>query len=71
MRLAHVTATFPPYVGGTGTFFYHNAVELARLGHDLHIFMATVVSAPLLDAMDVVTVHRLHLLTAVHCRCPA
>jgi glycosyltransferase involved in cell wall biosynthesis len=33
LRLAHVTATFPPYHGGTGNVAYHNALELARRGH--------------------------------------
>ncbi|MBN1137158.1 MAG: glycosyltransferase family 4 protein [Anaerolineae bacterium] len=40
MRIAHVTATFPPYHSGTGTVCYHNALELARLGHDVTVFTA-------------------------------
>jgi len=38
MRIAHITATFPPYFGGTGSVCFHNAAGLARLGHDVHIY---------------------------------
>jgi glycosyltransferase involved in cell wall biosynthesis len=40
LRVAHVVATFPPYLAGTGNVAYHNALELARLGHDVHVFAA-------------------------------
>jgi len=40
MRIAHVTATFPPYNGGTGMVCYHNALGLARLGHQVTVFTA-------------------------------
>ncbi len=40
MRIAHVTATFPPYYAGTGIVCYHNALELARRGHDVTVFTA-------------------------------
>ena len=40
MRIAHVTATFPPYYGGTGTVCYHNALGLARAGHDVTVITA-------------------------------
>ena len=40
MRIAHVTATFPPYYGGTGMVCYHNALGLARLGHQVTVFTA-------------------------------
>lgn len=40
LRIAHVSATFPPYHGGTGNVAYHNARELARLGHEVHVFTA-------------------------------
>ena len=38
MKIAHVSATFPPYMAGTGNVCYHNAVELAKLGHDVTVF---------------------------------
>ncbi len=40
MRIAHVSATFPPYQGGTGNVCYHHARELARRGHTVHVFTA-------------------------------
>lgn len=40
MRIAHVTATFPPYYAGTGLVCYHNALELARRGHQVTVFTA-------------------------------
>ena len=40
MRIAHVTATFPPYYAGTGTVCYYNALGLARLGHQVTVFTA-------------------------------
>jgi glycosyltransferase involved in cell wall biosynthesis len=39
-RIAHVTATFPPYQGGTGNVCYHNARVLAARGHDVHVYTA-------------------------------
>ena len=38
LRIAHVTATYPPYFGGTGNVACHNAVHLARRGHEVHVF---------------------------------
>lgn len=40
MKIAHVTATFLPYHGGTGTVCYHNALGLARMGHEVTVFTA-------------------------------
>jgi len=40
MRIAHVTATFPPYHGGTGTVCYYSALSLARLGHKVTVLTA-------------------------------
>lgn len=40
MRIAHVTATFPPYLGGAGTVAFHQADGLARRGHDVEVFTA-------------------------------
>lgn len=38
MRIAHVTATFPPQYTGTGIVCYYNALGLARLGHQVTVF---------------------------------
>lgn len=40
MRIAHVTATFPPYYAGTGLVCYQNAIGLARRGHQVEVFTA-------------------------------
>ena len=38
LRIAYVTPTFPPYRGGMGNVAYHNGVQLARRGHEIHVF---------------------------------
>ena len=38
MRIAHITATFPPYFSGTGYVCYYNALELAKRGHHVTVF---------------------------------
>lgn len=40
MNVAHVTATFPPYFGGTGNVAFYNARALARLGHRVTVYTA-------------------------------
>jgi glycosyltransferase involved in cell wall biosynthesis len=40
LRIVHVSATFPPYFGGTGTVCYHNTRVLAARGHEVHVFTA-------------------------------
>lgn len=40
MRIAHVTATFPPYQAGTGNVCLAHARELVRRGHTVHVFTA-------------------------------
>src|SRR6185437_943323 len=40
VRIALVTATFPPYLAGTGNVCYHNALGLAAAGHDVTVFTA-------------------------------
>jgi glycosyltransferase involved in cell wall biosynthesis len=57
LRIGHVTATFPPYRGGTGNVAWHNARELARLGHEVHVFTADRGGETL--APEGVRVHRL------------
>ncbi|HLO13265.1 MAG TPA: glycosyltransferase family 4 protein [Anaerolineales bacterium] len=59
LRIAHVTATFPPYYGGAGTVCYHNARELARLRHEVHVFTAAMGKAPVHELLDGFSVHRL------------
>jgi len=40
MRIAHVSATFPPHYTGTGIVCYHNALGAARQGHPITVFSA-------------------------------
>lgn len=42
MRIAQVTHTFPPYMGGTGNVCYHNSLELARLGYDVTVITSRI-----------------------------
>jgi glycosyltransferase involved in cell wall biosynthesis len=63
MRIAHVTATLPPYWGGTGNVAWYNALGLARLGHEVHVFTVEQGGEPL-DAREV-RVHRLPALVRI------
>ena len=38
MNIAEISAIFPPYLSGTGNVCYHNAIELAKLGHNVTVF---------------------------------
>ena len=40
MKLAIVTATFPPYLGGTGNVAYHHARLMHERGHQVSVFTA-------------------------------
>lgn len=59
LRIAHVTATFPPYRGGTGTVCFHNARAVARRGHEVHVWTAALAGAPPSEQLDGVSVRRL------------
>jgi glycosyltransferase involved in cell wall biosynthesis len=57
LRIAHVTATFPPYEAGTGRVCYYNAVELAKLGHQVTVYTSETDALhapdqPAVDAAD-------------------
>lgn len=38
MKIAQVSATFPPYMAGTGNVCYHISLELAKRGHDVTVY---------------------------------
>lgn len=38
MKIAQISATFPPYMAGTGNVCYHYSIELAKLGHEVTVF---------------------------------
>ncbi len=65
LRIAHVTATYPPYRGGTGNVCYNNARELARRGHDVHVFTARQEPAARHERLEGVSVHRLSPLVRI------
>lgn len=46
MRIAEVTATFPPYRGGTGNVAYHHARMLTDLSHDVTVFTPSMNQRP-------------------------
>jgi glycosyltransferase involved in cell wall biosynthesis len=62
LRIAHVVATFPPYLGGAGTAASGIADELARRGHEVEVFTARAEGAPPATAA---TVHRIDPLFAI------
>lgn len=62
LRIAHVTATFPPYSGGTGNVCFQNARHLANNGHDVHVFTAAVGDAPKNEILEGIKVTRLSAL---------
>jgi glycosyltransferase involved in cell wall biosynthesis len=59
LRIVHVTATFPPYHGGTGNVAFHNALELVRRGHDVHVYTPRIVGAENEESRFGVEIHRL------------
>lgn len=40
VRIVHLTATFPPYLGGAGTIVWHLSGEQARRGEDVEVLTA-------------------------------
>lgn len=65
MKIAHVSATFAPYQCGTANVCYHNAHQLAQLGHEVHVFTAAVPQAAALESCDGFIIHRLRPLVQV------
>ena len=46
LRIAHLTATFPPYPGGAGNTCYRFATGQAERGHHVEVFTATAEGEP-------------------------
>ncbi|HEX6713731.1 MAG TPA: glycosyltransferase family 4 protein [Thermoleophilaceae bacterium] len=63
MRIAQLTATFPPYRGGAGNVAYEYARRLAGRGHEVEVFTAAADGTPPDDGGA--TVHRLKPLIAI------
>lgn len=53
MRIAHVTATFPPYMAGTGNNCFYSALELARNGHQVSVYTATYPQKDWIDPPEI------------------
>ncbi len=56
MRIAHLTAVYPPYGAGAGVACHYQASELARRGHDVSVW---TVQTPGVPPASAATVHRL------------
>ena len=63
MRIAHLTATFPPYPGGAGNTAHRFAVEQAARGHEVEVFTAPAPGDP--PASGDAIVHRIDPLLAI------
>src|SRR3954451_3002313 len=59
LRVAQVTSLFPPAGGGAGPVCDSITLELARLGHEVHVFTTGHTGAPGLTERQGVQVHRL------------
>ena len=57
MRVAHISATFPPYYAGTGNACFHQARCLAARGHEVAVYTASHPGTPV--DPEGVAVHRL------------
>jgi glycosyltransferase involved in cell wall biosynthesis len=63
LRIAHLTATFPPYPGGAGNTAFRFAVGQAERGHQVEVFTATAEGEP--PDADGAIVHRIEPLLAI------
>lgn len=63
MRIAHLTATFPPYPGGAGNTAHRFAVEQAGRGHEVEVFTAPAPGDP--PPAPGVEVHRIDPVLAI------
>jgi glycosyltransferase involved in cell wall biosynthesis len=63
VRIAHLTATFPPYPGGAGNTAHRFAVEQAARGHEVEVFTAPAPGEP--PGSGDAIVHRLDPVLAI------
>lgn len=57
MKIAEVSSTFPPYMGGTGNVCYYNALELAKMGHQVDVITSNFPKI-IIDYPESIQVHR-------------
>lgn len=65
MRIAHLTATFPPYPGGAGNTAYRFARGQAERGHHVEVFTAPAPGRGEAPDPGAATVHRIEPLLAM------
>ncbi len=63
LRIAHLTATFPPYPGGAGNTCYRFATGQAARGHHVEVFTAPAEGEP--PDPGAATIHRIHPTLAI------
>jgi glycosyltransferase involved in cell wall biosynthesis len=63
LRIAHLTATFPPYRGGAGNTAHRFAVEQAARGHEVEVFTAPAPGEP--PSSGGAVVHRVNPVFAI------
>jgi glycosyltransferase involved in cell wall biosynthesis len=63
LRIAHLTATFPPYRGGAGNTAHRFAVEQAARGHEVEVFTAPAPGEP--PSSGGAVVHRIRPVFAI------
>ena len=63
LRIAHLTATFPPYPGGAGNTAYRFASGQAERGHHVEVFTAPAEGEP--PEPGAALVHRIEPLLAI------
>jgi glycosyltransferase involved in cell wall biosynthesis len=63
VRIAHLTATFPPYAGGAGNTAFRFAREQAERGHEVEVFTAPAPGEP--PDPGAVSVHRIEPVLAI------
>lgn len=58
IRIAQISATFPPYLGGTGNVCFQTARELAFRGHQVSVITPAQLDAPYFEVIEGFQVHR-------------
>lgn len=58
MKIAHISATFPPYMGGTGNACYNYAIELAKMGHEVCVLTRDYGKELIYDDPDTIEIKR-------------
>jgi glycosyltransferase involved in cell wall biosynthesis len=57
LRIALISATFPPYWGGSGYVCFYNARELVKHGNEVHVYTPRIINNLNDGSIDGVSVH--------------